>query len=225
MLTTEVVEAVNNVIFDMDGVLMDSEAVHHWAYEAAFSEHGYHIRIDYKALAGMSTEEAIEKVARHKHLTLDASIKERLVAKKRRLAREKLAQGIALISGAKEVVETLSKNKTLCLASSASRENVDTFLRLSGFGNCFSFVLSRDEVQRAKPDPEIYFNALKLLNCNASNVCVIEDSVAGISSAQAAGIPVIALVGTQSKESLELTKPTLIINSLSELLTHQSGDL
>lgn len=215
-----IVEGVTNVIFDMDGVLMDSESVHHWAFEMAFKSHGVDLEVDYKMLAGLSTEDAIEAISSQNCLELEDVIKQKIVDKKRLLARERLAQGICLMSGAKEVAEQLSRDKTLCLASSASRENVDTFLRLSGFGHCFSHVLSREEVSQAKPNPEIYFSALRLLNCTASNACVIEDSVAGICAAQAAAIPVIALIGTNTRAGLELHKPALIIESLSELVVH-----
>ncbi len=213
-LDTSKLEAV---IFDMDGVLFLSTDCHEQAYRETLQSIGIH-HFSYSSLAGMRTDEAIKKVlAKNKHKITETLVSD-LVARKRSKALELLEQAGVLREGCQELVEHLTTaGYRLVLASSASPQTIALFLRKSGLGKKFEFILDGSMVEHAKPAPDIYQLAIQKLKLEPSQCVVVEDAVSGIQAAQAAGTKVVALTGTESQEKLMATKPEYIVDRLSEI--------
>ena len=100
---------------------------------------------------------------------------------------------LPLIEGAREAVERIGERWPLGLASSSNREIIDLFLELSGLADRFGVTVSSEEVERGKPAPDVYLEALRRLGAAPEASTAVEDSDNGIRSARAAGMRVVAL--------------------------------
>ena len=206
------------IIFDMDGVLLDSITIHKKAFAMALQE--YPIGdFDYVKISGMSTEDALTLLLADHELAVDSDTLVILAQKKRDIAHQLLRQDLRLVDGALNVVQHLARQFQLCLASSASRRNVALLLQHQNLGNYFGVSISREAVKVAKPDPEIYCKALSLTGYQAEQAVVIEDAPMGILAAKNAGIEVIGLMGTCREEELRACQPNYLINNLRELIS------
>ncbi len=179
------------VIFDMDGVLMDSEQLWNEAKEELVLARGGHWRDDAPhAMMGMSSPEWSEYM--HTELGVDLNapeINREVVQRIEKLYREHLP----LLPGAVDVVRSLHRRWPLALASSANREIIDFVLDAAGIAGEFSATVSSEEVQRGKPAPDVYLEAARRLGIAPERCVAIEDSSNGLRSAVAAGMAVIAM--------------------------------
>lgn len=203
------------VIFDMDGVLADSEPTH-VAVEQRILEH-YGIKLDesdhsrYKG-----TTEKFFWTDIIKRNNLDASYLE-LSNKKRELF-FKAAEGITAFDGAKKILTELKSNRFLtAVASSSHRDVIEYILMRLNIKECFDVIVSGDEVSTGKPAPDIFLKTASKLSVNANNCLVIEDSINGITAAKRAGMSCIAITNSFPRE--ELSRADLIIDSLEEIDT------
>lgn len=204
------------LIFDMDGVLWDSNAIHQRAFQAVLEPLGVTVPL-YDKLAGMRTDEAISLVLRQAGIPHDSNEIHRLTALKRDQARRLLQLDPPLKPRCREVLTELATRYQLALASSASRGSVDLFLQASQTHSLFRHIISGDEVSVAKPAPDIYIMALQRLGVRPDDAYVIEDSENGIAAAQAAGISVLVFrnPGTQIVAGQQIAA---VIDSLDELM-------
>jgi HAD superfamily hydrolase (TIGR01509 family) len=179
------------VIFDMDGVLMDSEQLWNEAKEELVRASGGHWRDDApRAMMGMSSPEWSEYMRAELGLDLDAQeINRAVVHRMEELYREHLP----LLPGAVDVVRALHRRWPLALASSANREIIDFVLDAAGLAGEFSATVSSEEVKRGKPAPDVYLEAARRLGTAPERCVAIEDSSNGLRSAAAAGMAVIAV--------------------------------
>ncbi len=179
------------VIFDLDGVLIDSERVWDAARADLVAQHGGRWSPDAQsAMMGMSSPEW----SRYMHDTLGLAmpadeITTAVVDRLTRLFREHLP----LIPGARETVIRLAEDFTLALASSANRPIIDLVLELSELGDCFAATVSSEEVPRGKPSPDVYLEAARRIDVPPDRCAAVEDSTNGMRSAAAAGMAVIAV--------------------------------
>jgi len=197
-------------IFDFDGILVESAE----AYRLALSEAVAPVeRDDWPRLFGMTTVEAVEFAAGD--AVPRAKFQEISVAIDRRVG-ELLAGTPPVRSGAPTVLEELSRQGlALAVASSASRFAIDGALDTLGWLRYFSTVVGREDVAQSKPHPDAYARAALDLDVNPGAAFAIEDTVIGTQSARAAGLFVVALGGTQSRE--ELGEADLFFESFREL--------
>ncbi|MDO8309665.1 MAG: HAD-IA family hydrolase [Actinomycetota bacterium] len=177
------------VAFDMDGVLLDSAAVHQRAFNEALARHG--ITVEYATVAGMRTHEVIEGAVRG--LGLAPEQVDALVTDKQRLAVERLARDMPVFPDAAPLLARLAGRLPLALCTSASRASMSNFISQGGFADSFDVVLCGDDVAQAKPDPEVYRRAAEALELPPGDVLVVEDSASGIAAARAAGCQVVHL--------------------------------
>jgi HAD superfamily hydrolase (TIGR01509 family) len=192
MDTTAVVRAV---VFDMDGVLADTErywdAARRQVAEAAGGRWHQQATAD---MMGMSAPEWSRYMHDELGVDLDPDeINRRVVAQ----VLERVDQGPPLLPGAAEAVESLAARWPLGLASSANRPVIDAVLRVSGLARFFAATVSSEEVARGKPAPDVYLAAASALNVDPPDVVAIEDSANGIRSAAAAGMTVVAIPNAQ----------------------------
>lgn len=208
---------IKAVIFDMDGVLFYSSDCHEEAWRDAFQSVGITDFV-YASIAGMRTDEAAKKILQEQGCEATEVELEKLINRKREKALALLKARGKVSEGSKKLVQTLSSWYRLVLASSASPATVEFFLTASGYAEVFEHVLTGASVQTAKPSPEIYLMALDRLNLPPQSAIVIEDAVSGIEAAKGAGIPVIAITGTETRSRLETTGAEGIVDRLEEIM-------
>ena len=182
---------ISAVVFDMDGVLIQSEEVWDEVRERYVRERGgrYDEEVQ-RAMMGMSSTEW----SRFLHETAGVAaapeeINREVVERMLDAYREQLP----LIPGAVDAVRRLADRFTLGLASSSNRELIDTVLDVAGLAPLFTATVSSEEVAHGKPAPDVYLEAARRLGVDAALCAAIEDSHGGIRSAKAAGMRVVAI--------------------------------
>jgi HAD superfamily hydrolase (TIGR01509 family) len=179
------------VIFDLDGVLMDSEQLWNQAKEELTRSSGGRWRDDAPhAMMGMSSTEWAEYMHDELAVPLDPqAIDLKVVRRMEEFYRERLP----VLPGALDVVRAMQKRWPLGLASSSNREIIELFLELSGLDDAFKATISSEEVTRGKPAPDVYLATAEQLDVDPRRCAAVEDSSNGLRSAAAAGMAVIAV--------------------------------
>jgi HAD superfamily hydrolase (TIGR01509 family) len=182
---------IEAVVFDLDGVLLDTEQVWDEVREALTRERGgrWHDRAQ-ADMMGMSSTEWSRYM--HEELGLPDPPEElnRLVVER---MIERYREELPVIDGAVEAVRRIADRWPLGLASSSNRPLIDLALELMGVADLFRVTVSSEEVERGKPAPDVYLEAARRLEVSPERVAAIEDSANGIRSAKAAGMRVIAI--------------------------------
>jgi HAD superfamily hydrolase (TIGR01509 family) len=179
------------VIFDLDGVLLDSEPRWNAAREALVREAGGRWSDDApRAMMGMSSPEWSRYLRDELGVPMDPGA---ISADVVRRMREGYAERLPLLPGAVEAVRALAEHWPLALASSANREIIDLVLEVAGFGGAFRVTVSAEEVARGKPAPDVYLEAARRLDVRPKRCAAVEDSSNGLRAAAAAGMAVIAV--------------------------------
>jgi HAD superfamily hydrolase (TIGR01509 family) len=204
------------VIFDLDGVLLDSEGAWDSARRELVRERGGGWKDSAtREMLGMSSPEWSRYVAEELGVDLPPeAISEDVVQRLTAAYRDKLP----LLPGATEAVERLAARWPLGLASSSNPEVIDLALLESGLDRHFSAWVSSEEVGRGKPAPDVYLEAARRLGMTATGCVAIEDSANGIRSARAAGMRVIAAPNEEFAPGRQaLARANRVIGSLDEL--------
>ena len=205
------------VIFDMDGVIIDSEAIHKKAYYETFISLGLEVSEKlYKTLTGSSTINAFQRLIAHFNLDLDANA---LVLDKRRRYVNFFENdpNLHLVAGVEEIIKYFyEKNCTLILASSSAMVNINRVFDRFKLQSYFSAKISGADLTASKPHPEIFEKAALLANTSKENCIVIEDSDNGITAANDAGIFVFGYANKLS-EGQTLENADAVIDSFSSL--------
>ena len=179
------------VIFDLDGVLMDSEQRWNGAKEALVRDAGGSWRDEAPTvMMGMSSTEWAAYLRDDLGVPMDVQAISREVVQR---MEDGYRQSLPLLRGADEAVRALAGRWPLGLASSSNREIIDLVLELAGFGDAFRVTVSSEEVERGKPAPDVYLEAARRLGAAPARCVAIEDSSNGLRSAHAAGMAVIAV--------------------------------
>ncbi|MEZ5155269.1 MAG: HAD family phosphatase [Solirubrobacterales bacterium] len=179
------------VVFDLDGVLLDSEQRWNEAKEAVARSSGAEWRDDAaETMMGMSSPEWSTWMHEELGVPMDPgeindAVVERMAAG--------YAAGLPLLPGATEAVRALAARWPLGLASSSNREIIDSFLAISGLDDAFAVTLSSEQVGRGKPAPDVYLEAARRLGADPSGCVAVEDSGNGLRAAAAAGMTVVAV--------------------------------
>src|SRR6185312_11453238 len=179
------------VIFDLDGVLVDSERLWNGAKEALVRETGGTWREEAPTvMMGMSSPEWAAYLHDELGVPMDVGAINREVVRR---MEEGYRRDLPLLPGAVEAVRRLAARWPLGLASSSNRELIDLVLEVAGFGDAFRVTVSSEEVARGKPAPDVYLAAAGRLGVRPERCVAIEDSSNGLRSAAAAGMKVIAV--------------------------------
>jgi beta-phosphoglucomutase len=199
------------VIFDFDGVIADSEALHYKALNAVFNRYGVDVPKDihWQKYLGYSDRENIEAVNVDYSMGMDDAKIHHLIAEKKVVFDEIVADGSIVIDGVAAFIQRLvvgGIRRAIC--SGALRSDIDLMLAATDFKDAFEAIVTADDVTHGKPDPQGYLMALDKLNQNASTpitaeqCVVIEDSHWGLEAAAAAGMRLIAVTNTYSASEL-----------------------
>jgi HAD superfamily hydrolase (TIGR01509 family) len=206
---------VLGVIFDLDGVLIDSEGVWNAARKQVALEYGGRWPADaQREMMGMSSKEWSSYM--HDQLGVALSpekISELVVSRLERLYR----QHLPLLPGAREAVTALAADWPLGLASSANRPIIDLVLDLADLRACFAATVSSEEVAHGKPAPDVYLEAARRLGLSPSGCAAVEDSANGIRSGAAAGMIVIAVPNHEFPPGQDALALADVLGSLGEL--------
>lgn len=202
------------IIFDMDGVIVDSEPVHEHAYLEVVRELGYGDThgLRFADYVGRSDEVLWRDfIARHN----PAQSYEELLALKTRCVVEIIRRDQPVFEGVAELIERLAARYVLALASGSERLIVQEVLELKRLGRFFSASVAGSEIRHGKPAPDIFLRAAELVRVPPQACCVIEDSKPGIAASLAAGMEVIAITNTHSAD--ELRRATHVVRTYDEI--------
>ena len=207
---------IEAVVFDLDGVLLDSEEIGDRAREELAHERGgrWHDQAQ-RDMMGMSSTEWSRYMAEVIGLPEPPEeINREVVRRLTELYREELPA----IPGAREAVERLAARWPLGLASSSNRELIDLALELLGVEHLFTATVSSEEVAHGKPAPDVYLEAARRLDVDPTTAAAVEDSHNGILSAKAAGMRVIAIPNAHfPPDGDALAVADVVLDSLAEL--------
>tara|TARA_B110000091_G_scaffold213979_1_gene265273 strand:+ start:4056 stop:4712 length:657 start_codon:yes stop_codon:yes gene_type:complete len=185
----KITSPIKCVIFDMDGVIIDSEEIHKKAYYEVFNSLNVSIPDAlYKSFTGSSTINAFQRLVAH--FKLDENPEDLVLDKRKRyISFFENDPNLHLVSGVKEIIQYLhAKGITLILASSSAMVNIDRVFNRFHLNKYFTAKISGADLAASKPHPEIFIKAVDLSNCRKENCIVIEDSDNGIKAANAAHI-------------------------------------
>jgi HAD superfamily hydrolase (TIGR01509 family) len=206
-----------SIIFDMDGVLIDSEPAHKLAKERAFARFGITLpEVVYEQYKGRPDETMMNEVVPTLP-NLNVNVKEMLRLKHLEFETvEHLAQPI---QGAKEFVTWAKTKFRIALATSATTRNRQAALALLGLTDSFDFVVDASGFTHPKPNPEIFHTAVRGLNASSADCLVIEDSLAGVTAGKAAGCHVVALTTSFADAQLRSKGADRVVQDFKELRT------
>jgi HAD superfamily hydrolase (TIGR01509 family) len=207
---------IEAVVFDLDGVIVDSEHVWDAAREALARERGgrWHEGAQ-QDMMGMSSVEW----SRYMHDVIGLKDPpEEISAEVARRLEATYREELPLIDGATEAVARLAERWPLAVASSSNRPIIDLVLELSGLDRFFRATVSSEEVSRGKPAPDVYLEAARRLGADPERSAAVEDSRSGILSARAAGMRVVAIPNMRFPPGEEaLAAADVVIPSIGEL--------
>lgn len=216
-MKTNLPTEIKCVIFDMDGVIIDSEEIHKKAYYETFTSIGVNVTDDlYKTLTGSSTINAFQKLVAHFKLDLDP---ETLVLDKRKRYVNffEIDPKLHLVKGVEELIKhCYDKGLTLVLASSSAMVNIDRVFNRFNLNQYFTAKISGADLTESKPHPEIFEKAAVLGKTPKENCIVIEDSDNGVKAANDAGIFVVGFKNPMAEDQ-SLKNADFIINNFKRL--------
>jgi HAD superfamily hydrolase (TIGR01509 family) len=202
------------VIFDMDGVLVDSYAPHFQSWKRLYNEFGIdYSEADFATDFGQTSRDILRR-RWHEELT-DESFRE-IDDRKEGYYREIIRENFPAMDGASELIEALAADGfAMAVGSSGPPENVQLAIEKLQSGRLISAKVTGADVKRGKPDPQVFLMAAERLGVPPASCAVIEDAVHGVEAARRAGMTAIALTGTSTRA--DLAAADLVIDSLREL--------
>lgn len=207
-----------NFLFDMDGVLVNSEPVILAAAISGLAEFGVHAqKDDFKPFIGAGEDKFVGGVAEKHGVPYQLEMKHRVYEKYLEL----VDNDLEVYKNTLKVLEKLSEAGYSCaLASSADFIKIDANLRVAGIKkSIFKAIIGGEDVERKKPFPDIYLLAAEEIGANPGDCIVVEDAINGIQAAKAAGMRSVAVTTSFSRELLEKEQPDFIIHDIGELLS------
>jgi len=204
------------IIFDLDGVIIDTEPLHARTKRMAFEHYGVSVPENlYAEFKGRSDEDMVRDVVEQFG---PSSLEWReVLARKHELFNVHEGE-IELIPGASEFISSARSHfDKLALVTSATRRNQEYALRRFGLASFFDVIVTGEDTTRTKPDPEPYLAAISRLDIAAKSCLVLEDSMNGVASANAAGCAVVAITTSFTAEELAEAKPHSIVSGYDEL--------
>ena len=201
----------------MDGVIVDTEPVHRYAYYKQFEELNIEVtEAMYTSFTGFSTRNTFQTLKEQFQLAHEV---EDLIQRKRSIFNDAFdtKEDLELLEGVRTLIEDLHQNGIqLILASSASKVTIDRVFNRFGLHDFFTHIVSGEDFPKSKPHPAIFEHAASLSIAPKENCIVIEDSTNGVKAAKSAGIYCVGYISEHSKDQ-HLDEADLVINHFKEL--------
>jgi len=202
------------IIFDLDGLLINSQPLQFKAYNQAFSKYGFHLtpnNWNKWIHQGLNAQIWIQK----HNLPLDATT---IRAEKKRIYDKLIHDELELKPGALNLINSLYGKFRLCIASSSRIESIELSINKFDLKSKFERIISDTEIKKGKPHPEIFLKMAELMNTKTEQCLVIEDSLAGLHAAKAAKMHCFVCPDSFSKVELyEFKDADKIVNCLDEI--------
>jgi HAD superfamily hydrolase (TIGR01509 family) len=209
----------------MDGVIVDTEPVHHYAYYKQFDELNIVVPEEmYSSFTGFSTRNTFQTLK--EAFQLEHNVED-LIQRKRTIFNDAFdsKEDLDLLEGVKDLIKDLHANGIqLIVASSASKVTIDRVFTRFGLHDYFTHIVSGEDFPKSKPHPAIFEHAASLSIAPKENCIVIEDSTNGVKAAKAAGILCIGYNSLHSKDQ-DLSEADTIINHFNELSFEKVADI
>jgi len=204
---------ISTVIFDLDGLLADTEKLHRGAYKKVFSELGFELSDEEYEDHWIRRGKGIDEFMEQKSLDFEPQ----LIRRNKALLYDQMVRSdVEPMPGARELLDSLKGRKPLALATSSYPRDAYTVLDTLGFTDFFSYVATKGNVERVKPYPDIFLHVADEMKTPPEQCIVIEDAEKGILAADTAGMRSIA-VPNEHTRSNDFSKATLVLNSLDEI--------
>lgn len=211
----ENVKAPTALIFDMDGVLIDSEPLHKRAKQRAFEEHGIVLSEDvYDSYKGRPDATMLPELLLPRGWTPE---KIDQFSRRKRQFYEEIEHQLREVPGAVDFIQWAAAHYKLALATSSTKRNREATFRVLGIGDEFSAVVDASGHTRPKPEPEVFLIAMEKLGVTADDCWIIEDSVNGVKAAKSAGAFAVGITTTFAREILCDTGADTVVDSFAEL--------
>jgi len=215
------------VIFDFDGVIVDTEPLHYTAFQRLLEPLGLGFSWEQyvETYMGFDDRDAFMEAFKANGTVLPSTDLQGFIDRKAGLFQEIIRDGISAYPGVVDLIRSIRACGTpLAISSGALRSDIAPILETLGIADCFDVIVTAEDVARSKPDPECYvlahtwLNEFSLLNLAPGQVLAIEDTPAGIAAAKGAGLRVIAV--TNSYPAAHLSQADRIVETLepSEIL-------
>ena len=206
------------VIFDWDGVIIDSHNQHELSWQRLAKEYNKDLPNNFfKETFGMRNESIIPKFFNNWIDTNNNKEVKILADRKEEIYRQIITQnGITPLEGVKELLASLKSQKIRCsIGSSTPIKNIETVINIIGLSDYFDAITAAEDVSNGKPDPEVFLKASKKIGIAPENCIVFEDAHVGIQAAIAAGMKVVAVATTHEID--QLSKAHLAVESLEKI--------
>lgn len=218
---------IKGILFDYDGVMADSEALHFQAFKKVLADEKISLtRTHYdETLIGFDDRDAFVYMNTTHHKNWSAEYLETLNLKKRQLFAEMLHEPKCLFDGVIENLPQLVKKFKLGIVSGARKSEINRINEFNGIQKYFEFVVAADDVQHSKPSPEGYLMGYEKMEqlipgLKKSEVLVVEDTHHGITAAKEAGLFVIGISTSHGLSVLKSFKPSMTVNDHKELFEY-----
>ncbi len=204
---------ISTVIFDLDGLLADTEELHRSAYQQAFAEFDVELSDQQYAQHWIRCGKDIAAFLEQRDLIIDPA----LIRRRKACFYQKIvAGGVNPMPGSSELLSSLTGRKALALATSSHPRDAAMVLNVLGFMDFFSSMVAKGDVERTKPHPDIFLKAADNLRASPELCVVIEDAEKGVLAAHAAGMKCIAVPNELTADN-DFSKATLVIDSLEQV--------
>jgi beta-phosphoglucomutase family hydrolase len=208
---------IQAIIFDMDGLMIETEHIHSQAFEHVLRKHGIEPEFNNDGIVHTPGRKGKDnwKILKDKYKLEDEV--DTLLTESRTVFQKILLQNLSPKEGLHSLIKKLQENNfKLAIGSSASLDRINLILEKLGLEKAFDAIVSGYDVKNGKPHPDIYLEAAKKLNTNPDNCLVLEDAESGILAAHAAGMKIIAVPNTYTK-SHNFSKADTVVNSLKDV--------
>lgn len=216
---------LGGVIFDFNGIIVDDEPIHFELFRRVLAEQGMILKEEdyYDRYLGFDDRGAFSAAYRDHRRRLDEPELARLIERKAVYYQKAIQDEVKIFSGVSTLVATLARAFPVAVASGALRHEIETILSTAGLLKHFSVIISAEDVNQGKPEPEVFLKTLARLNAQrdngppiaAADCLVIEDSKEGIRGALRAGMKCLAVTNSHPAELLK--EAHAVVRSLEEV--------